>query len=70
MKAWLKRLHDKMIGYRTVAFGIFVATAPEICDHALGINWSDYVGSHWAPLVGLGIVALRVVTKAPVGVKP
>jgi hypothetical protein len=65
---FLVRLHDKLVGYRTVIFGTLVGIGPAIADYFGQVDWKSY---GLAPLTALAIGALivgfRAITSTPLG---
>ena len=56
-----------MKGFKTVAFGLGLAIAPNALTFLAGVDWTQYVSANNAALIsGLIVVALRFVTTSGV----
>jgi len=52
-----------MKGSRTILVGLALAIIPNVLDHLAGINWIDYVGPTWAPVIAGGLmITMRIAT--------
>jgi hypothetical protein len=57
-----------MKGWRTLAFGFFVAVAPAALDYLGGVSWTSIgVSPGVGAAIGAGIIALRVITNTAIG---
>lgn len=57
-----------MKGFRTIAVGLLMAVAPVGLQFLAGVDWTHYLPAQYAPVVaGLLMIALRTVTKTPIG---
>lgn len=52
-----------MIGYRTLLVGLLIVIGPPAMDYVAGIDWTQYVGPKWGPVIaGSVMLAMRLVT--------
>lgn len=59
-----------LTGFRTVILGGVVAVAPAVLTYLGGVDWTEYgVSPAFGAVLGALIIWLRVITKAPIGVK-
>ena len=59
-----------MQGWRTISVGLLVAIGPTVLDYLLKIDWTKIVDPKYAPMIaGTLMIAMRFVTKTPVGIK-
>lgn len=57
-------------GYKTIIWGLFLATATPALQYLAGLDWTQIVNPTYAGLVvGAITIALRYVTKTPIGKK-
>lgn len=57
-----------MKGYRTLAWGLFLAIVPGALSYLAGVHWADYVSPELAFIITGGItVLLRGITDTPLG---
>jgi hypothetical protein len=57
-------------GFRTVAFGLFVAVAPAAVTYFCGVDWTTLgISPGVAAALGLVVVGLRAVTSTAIGQK-
>jgi hypothetical protein len=57
-------------GFRTVAFGLFVAVAPAAVTYLGGVDWTTLgISPGVAAALGLAVVGLRAVTSTAIGQK-
>ena len=59
-----------MKGWRTIAFGLFIATGPAAISYLGGVNWTQLgISPGVSAAIGLIIVGLRAITNSAVGQK-
>lgn len=59
-----------MQGYRTVLVGLAMVLLPPALQYLAGIHWELYVPAAYVPVItGVIMIAMRFVTKTPVGTK-
>ena len=57
-----------MKGYRTLAWGLFLAIVPGALSYLAGVHWADYVSPELAFIITGGItILLRGITDTPLG---
>jgi len=58
-------------GYKTLAFGAFVAVAPAALTYLGGIDWTTLgISPATAGMIGMAIMGLRFITNSPVPLLP
>lgn len=59
-----------MKGWRTVAFGLFVAAAPPALQFLAGVNWTELgLSPQMGAAIGFVIIGLRAITTTAIGSK-
>lgn len=67
----MMRLHAKLRGYRTLAFGAAVAALPPVLDYLNVVNWQTLgIKPTTGVMIGAAIIGLRAATKSPVFKQP
>lgn len=57
-----------MKGFRTVAFGAFVAVVPAALTYLGGIDWTQFgINPIMAAGLGAAVIMLRAATSTPIG---
>ena len=59
-----------MKGFRTVLYGLAVATVPSALVYLGGVDWTQFgISPSVAAVIGAGIIALRSLTNTSIGDK-